>query len=59
MTLAERVKKRRRQLGLAQVKAADLAGIHQQSWAVLRRAKPASRATSSASPVLCSAAPIG
>lgn len=39
MTLAERVKKRRRQLGLTQVKAADLAGIRQQSWGSIEEGK--------------------
>lgn len=39
MTLAERVKKRRRRLGLTQVKAAALAGIRQQSWGSIEEGK--------------------
>ncbi|WP_139761995.1 helix-turn-helix domain-containing protein, partial [Salmonella enterica] len=33
MSLAERVKQRRIELGLTQTEAADRAGIRQQSWA--------------------------
>ena len=41
MSLAERVKQRRAELGLTQAEAAERAGIRQQSWASIEEGKTA------------------